>query len=92
MIRHLDEDDRSAFIEGSQRRPSRTADFRSRRGADLLAAGGPLLRSAGPCARAGLPTPACVALDEIGELTSLRWRAVDLARGRLTVEESKTDG
>ena len=27
----------------------------------------------------------------IGELTSLRWRAVDLARGKLTVEESKTD-
>jgi integrase len=27
----------------------------------------------------------------VGELSSLRWRAIDLARGRLTVEESKTD-
>ncbi|TML61877.1 MAG: site-specific integrase [Actinobacteria bacterium] len=27
----------------------------------------------------------------VGELTNLRWRAVDLAGGRLTVEESKTD-
>jgi integrase len=27
----------------------------------------------------------------VGELTSLRWRAVNLARGKLTVEESKTD-
>jgi integrase len=27
----------------------------------------------------------------VGEITALRWRAVDLARGRLTVEESKTD-
>jgi integrase len=27
----------------------------------------------------------------VGELCSLRWRAIDLARGRLTVEDSKTD-
>ena len=27
----------------------------------------------------------------VGELCALRWRSVDLARGRLTVEEAKTD-
>lgn len=27
----------------------------------------------------------------VGELSALRWRAVDLARGKLTVEEAKTD-
>jgi len=33
----------------------------------------------------------CLAGLRVSELCSLRWRAVDLARGILTVEESKTD-
>lgn len=48
------------------------------------------LLDASPLHRALLATLILAGL-RVGELCALRWRAVDLARGTLTVEESKTD-